>query len=183
LPEYRRSKKAGGTYFFTVVTHGRRPILTYPEVRQALREGISKVRQSMPFSIEAWVLLPDHLHTIWTLPERDAGYASRWAVIKSCVTKRCGNLFGHGENVNISRTNRQEGGIWQRRFWEHVIRDEPDFHRHLDYLHWNPVKHGYVKIPMDWPYSTIHRFVVQGFYPPNWGGGDVDEYPADNYGE
>ena len=183
MPEYRRSKKAGGTYFFTVVTHGRRPILTYPEVCQALREGISKVRQSMPFSIEAWVLLPDHLHTIRTLPERDAGYASRWAVIKSCVTKRCGNLFGHGENVNISRTNRQEGGIWQRRFWEHVIRDEPDFHRHLDYLHWNPVKHGYVKIPMDWPYSTIHRFVVQGFYPPNWGGGDVDEYPAVNYGE
>lgn len=183
MPEYRRIKKAGGTYFFTVVTHGRRPILTYPEVRQALREGISKVRQSMPFSIEAWVLLPDHLHTIWTLPERDAGYASRCAVIKSCVTKRCKNLFGPGEKVSISRSHRQEGGVCQRRFWEHVIRDEPDFHRHLDYLHWNPVKHGYVKTPMDWPYSTIHRFVAQGFYPPNWGGGGVDEYPADNFGE
>jgi putative transposase len=183
LPEYRRIKKAGGTYFFTVVTHGRRPILTYPEVRQALREGISKVRQARPFSIEAWVLLPDHLRAIWTLPEHDAGDASRWAVIKSCVTKRCGNLFGPGEKVNISRSRRQEGGVWQRRFWEHAIRDEPDFHRHLDYLHWNPVKHGYVKTPMAWPYSTIHRFVAQGFYPPNWGGGGVDEYHADDFGE
>jgi len=183
LPEYRRLKKAGGTYFFTVVTHGRRPILTCPEVRQALREGISKVRQSRPFSIEAWVLLPDHLHAIWTLPEHDAGYAARWAVIKSCVTKRCGNLIGPGEKANISRSHRQEGGVWQRRFWEHAIRDETDFHRHLDYLHWNPVKHGYVKTPMEWPYSTIHRFVAQGFYAPNWGGGGVEEYPGDNFGE
>jgi len=93
------------------------------------------------------------------------------------------NLFGSGEKINISRSHRREGGFWQRRFWEHDIRDEPDFHRHLYYLHWNPVKHGYVKIPMEWPYSTIHRFVAQGFYPPNWGGGDVDEYPADNFGE
>lgn len=183
MPEYRRIKKAGGTYFFTVVTRGRRPILTYPEVRQALREGISQVRQTMPFSIEAWVLLPDHLHAIWTLPEHDDRFAARWAVIKSCVTKRCGNLFGPGENVSISRSRRKEGGVWQRRFWEHIIRDEADFHRHLDYLHWNPVKHEYVKTPMDWPYSTIHRFVAQGFYPPNWGGGGVEEYLSDNFGE
>lgn len=165
------------------MTQGRRPILTCPEVRQAMREGISKVRQSMPFSIEAWVLLPDHLHTIWSLPENDAPYAARWAVIKSCVTKKCGNMSDPREHVNISRSHRQEGGVWQRRFWEHVIRDEPDFHRHLDYLHWNPVKHGYAKTPMDWPYSTIHRFVAQGFYLPNWGGGGADEYPADNFGE
>jgi REP element-mobilizing transposase RayT len=112
VPEYRRIKKAGGTYFFTVVTRGRRPILTSPEVRQALREGISQVRQTMPFSIEAWVLLPDHLHAIWTLPEHDDRFAARWAVIKSCVTKRCGNLFGPGENVSISRSRRQEGGVF-----------------------------------------------------------------------
>ena len=183
MPEYRRIKQAGGTYFFTVVTHGRRPILTYPEVRQALREGISQVRQTMPFSIEAWVLLPDHLHAIWTLPEHDDRFGARWAVIKSCVTKRCKNLFGPGENVNLSRSNRHEGGFWQRRFWEHIIRDEADFHRHLDYLHWNPVKHGYVKIPTDWPYSTVHRFVTQGFYPANWGGDSVEESPRDNFGE
>lgn len=183
MPEYRRIKKAGGTYFFTVVTYGRRPILTNPEVRQALRAGISKVRQSMPFSIDAWVLLPDHLHAIWTLPEHDSRYAARWAVIKSFVTKRCGNLFGSGENVKLSRSRRREGGLWQRRFWEHAIRDDRDFHRHLDYLHWNPVKHGYVKAPTDWPYSTIHRFAAQGVYPPNWGGGGADEYPTDNFGE
>jgi putative transposase len=183
LPEYRRIKKAGGTYFFTVATQGRRPILTSPEVRQALREGISRVRQTMPFSIEAWVLLPDHLHAIWTLPEHDDRIAARWAVIKSCVTKRCKNLLGPEENVSISRSRRKEAGVWQRRFWDHVIRDDLDFQRHLDYLHWNPVKHGYAKTPMDWPYSTIHRFVAQGFYPPNWGGEGVDESPADNFGE
>jgi putative transposase len=183
LPEYRRIKKAGGTYFFTVVTYARRPILTRPEVRQALREGISKVRQSMPFSIDAWVLLPDHLHTIWTLPENDAKYAARWAVIKSCVTKLCENIIDHRGNVDMSRSRRKEGCVWQRRFWDHVIRDESDFHRHLDYLHWNPVKHGYVKSPMDWPYSTLHRFVAQGLYPADWGGGDVEEYPTDNFGE
>jgi len=183
LPEYRRIKKAGGTYFFTVVTRGRRPILTSPEVRQALREGISQVRQTMPFSIEAWVLLPDHLHTIWTLPEHDDRIAARWAVIKSYVTKRCRHLFTTKENVSKSRSRRKEGSVWQRRFWEHVIRDDPDFHRHLDYLHWNPVKHGYAKTPMDWPYSTIHRFVAHGLYPPNWGCDCVEEYSADNFGE
>lgn len=166
-----------------MVTHGRRPILIYPEVRQALREGINKVRQSMPFTVEAWVLLPDHLHTIWTLPEHDDRYAARWAVIKSCVTKGCGRLFGSGEKVNISKSSRKEGGVWQRRFWEHVIRDEADFYRHLDYLHFNPVKHGYVKTPLDWPYSTLHRFVAQGLYPSDWGGGGADEYSADIFGE
>ena len=183
MPEYRRIKKAGGIYFFTVVTHGRRPILIYPEVRQALRDGISKVRQSMPFTIEAWVLLPDHLHAIWTLPGQDTRFATRWAVIKSYVTKNCGNLLDLGENVNISRSHRQEGGVWQRRFWDHIIRDEPDFHRHLDYLHWNPVKHGYVKRVIDWPYSTFHRFVAQGLYPPDWGGINEDETANINFGE
>jgi putative transposase len=183
VPEYRRIRRSGGTYFFTVVTHGRRPILIYPEVRHALREGINKVRQTMPFSIEAWVLLPDHLHTIWTLPEHDAKFGSRWAVIKNCVTKGCGKLLGSGERIKKSRHNRKEGGVWQRRFWEHVIRDEADFHRHLDYIHWNPVKHGYVKNPIDWPYSTLHRLVAQGLYPSNWGGGGADEHSADNFGE
>ena len=183
MPEYRRIKKTGGTYFFTVVTLGRRPILTYLEIRQALREGINKVRQTMPFSIDAWVLLPDHLHAIWTLPDNDDRYAARWAVIKSSVTKRCGRLFDPGKIISKSRSRRQEGGFWQRRFWEHVIRDEPDFHHHLDYLHWNPVKPGYVKTPMDWPYSTIHRFAAQGLYPPNWGGSDVGECSAIDFGE
>ena len=124
MPEYRRIKKGGGTYFFTVVTQGRSPILTSPEVRQALREGIFQVRQTMPFSIEAWVLLPDHLHTIWTLTENDDRYAARWALIKSYVTKSSKNLFGPGENFSKSRSRRKEGGVWHRRFWEHVICDD-----------------------------------------------------------
>jgi putative transposase len=157
--------------------------LTHLEVRQALRESIYKVRQTLPFRIDAWVLLPDHFHTIWTLPDDDARYAARWAVIKSGVTKKCRNLFGLGENTNISRSYRHEGDIWQRRFWELVIRDDQDFHRHLDYLHWNPVKHGYVKTPMDWPYSTFHRFVAQGLYPSNWGGGGMDNYSPEDFGE
>lgn len=183
MPEYRCVKRAGCTYFFTVVTQGRRPILTLPEIRQALRQGISKVQQTMPFKIEAWVLLPDHLHTIWTLPENGIRYAARWAVIKSFVTKSCGNMFAPVKNVNTSRKQRQEGSVWQRRFWEHLIRDDSDLHRHMDYLHWNPVKHEYVKSPMDWPYSTIHRFVAEGLYQPNWGGSAVAEYTADNFGE
>jgi putative transposase len=198
MPEYRRVIIEGGTYFFTVVTLYRQPILTQDEIRQALREGIQEVRQSMPFTIEAWVLLPDHLHTIWTLPEGDANYQARWAIIKRAVTKRFLSTVPDesqinmvrkthstypGNNLSASMQRRQEGGFWQRRLWEHAIRDEADFHRHLDYLHWNPVKHGYVKKPMDWPYSTLHRFVAQGLYPSDWGGGGADEYSPDNFGE
>jgi putative transposase len=152
-----------------VVAYERRAVLTAPEIRQALREGIFKVRQGLPFTIEAWVLLPDHLHAIWTLPENDYRNAARWAVIKSSVTKKCSNVVNSGNNINVSKKNRHEGSIWQRRFWEHIIIDDRDFHRHLDYLHWNPVKHGYVANAMDWPYSTSHRFVAQGLYPSNWG--------------
>ncbi len=197
MSEYRRLIIEGGTYFFTVVTQNRRPLLTSDEVRQALREGIQEVRLSLPFTIEAWVLLPDHMHTIWTLPDGDANYQARWAIIKRTVTKRCTGLLAKGKEdlvrkthptfvgneLNTSIQSRREGGLWQRRFWEHAIRDEADFHRHLDYIHWNPVKHGYVKNPMDWPYSTIHRFVAQGLYPSDWGGGGADEYSSDNFGE
>jgi putative transposase len=175
LPEYRRIRMAGGTFFFTVVTYGRRPMLTTPEVRQALREGIFKARQSMPFNIAAWVLLPDHLHAIWTLPENDHRNAARWAVIKSSVTKKCSNIFNSENNINFSRKNRHESGIWQRRFWEHVVIEDQDFHRHLDYIHWNPVKYGHAEKAMDWPYSTIHRFVAQGLYPADWGGGGIEK--------
>jgi putative transposase len=198
MPEYRRAIISGGTYFFTVVTQDRLPVLTCEEVRQALRDGIQEVRQSLPFIIEAWVLLPDHLHTIWTLPEGDANYQARWAIIKRIVTKRSIRKASDENPINMVRKThptlddnklsnsmqkRSEGGFWQRRFWEHSIRDEDDFHRHLDYIHWNPVKHGYVKNPMDWPYSTLHRFVTQGLYPPDWGGNGANKDSADNFGE
>jgi putative transposase len=183
MPEYRRIKIKGGTYFFTVVTFGRQPILINDHVRAALREGIQEVRQSMPFTIEAWVLLPDHLHAIWTLPENDANFASRWAVIKRTVSRRCGSLNENVASVKESHAKRGEGGIWQRRFWEHLIRDEVDLQRYLDYLHWNPVKHGYVKRAIDCPYSTFHRFVSQGLYSPDWGGINEDKMAKINFGE
>ncbi len=183
MPEYRRIKVKGGTYFFTVVTSGRQPILMDERVRAALREGIQEVRQSLPFSIEAWVLLPDHLHTIWKLPEDDDNFGSRWAVIKRKVSKRCGSLFEIEEKNCDSHSKRGESRLWQRRFWDHLIRDELDLHRHIDYIHWNPVKHGYVKRVIDWPYSTFHRFVNKGFYPADWGGVNEDEMPKVNFGE
>lgn len=181
-----------------MVTLNRRPLLLYPEVRLALREGIREVQQSLPFNLEAWVLLPDHLHTIWTLPEGDANYGSRWAIIKRAVTKCCPGLIAnlkekdlvrkthptHGEPpLSASRQQRQEGGFWQRRFWEHAIRDEADFHRHLDYLHFNPVKHGYVQNVADWPYSTFHRLVKKGIYFPNWGGTGCEDLEEGDFGE
>jgi putative transposase len=183
MPEYRRIKIKGGTYFFTVVTLGRQPILTEDSVRAALREGIQEVRQSMPFSIDAWVLLPDHLHTIWTLPKDDANFASRWAIIKRAVSKRCSFLAGNRGQVGNSRDKRSENPILQRRFWEHFIRDDVDLQRHFDYLHWNPVKHGYAKKVIDWPYSTFHRFVNKGLYPSDWGGINDEEVKDMGFGE
>jgi len=183
MPDYRRIIIKGGTYFFTVVTFGRQPILTHDHVRAALREAIQEVRQSLPFSIEAWVLLPDHLHTIWTLPEDDDNFGSRWAVIKRIVSKRCGFLEEISGSISNSRSKRGEGQIWQRRFWEHYIRDESDFERCFDYIHWNPMKHGYVQRIIDWPYSTFHRFVNDGIYPPDWGGIDEEKIKGVGFGE
>jgi putative transposase len=183
MPEYRRIRVKGGSYFFTVVTFGRRPCLIDDQVRAALRKGIQEVRQSLPFSIDAWILLPDHLHAIWTLPENDDNFGSRWAVIKRTVSCQCGYLAVNDEPINESPAKRGESGIWQRRFWDHLIRDELDFQRHLDYLHWNPVKHGYVKRVIDWPYSTFHRFVRQGLYPLDWGGVNEDDMAKITFGE
>jgi len=157
MPEYRRAKTKGATFFFTVVTNQRRPILTTEIVRKALRQGIQRARQTLPFKIEAWVLLPDHLHAIWTLPADDDNYSSRWAIIKRQVSKICLKQFNQLEKISNSREKRQESGIWQRRFWEHQIRNDEDFERHLDYLLWNPVKHGYVqKLRI----GLLHRFTV-----------------------
>jgi putative transposase len=183
MPEYRRAKTRGGTFFFTVVTHLRRPILTTEIVRKALRQGIQRARQTLPFKIEAWVLLPDHIHAIWTLPADDDNYSSRWAIIKRQVSKICLKKFNQLEKISNSRQKRQESGIWQRRFWEHQIRNDEDFERHLDYLHWNPVKHGNVQKVEDWPFSSFHRLVAQGIYPPDWGATEITEADSSKFGE
>lgn len=183
MPEYRRANTQGGTYFFTVNTCRRRPILTQASVRVALREGIMKARERFPFEIQAWVLLPEHLHGIWKLPAGDAEFAKRWGIIKRQVSRRCAAEFHHEEWLSDSRHKRGETSIWQRRYWEHCIRDEADFIRHVEYLHWNPVKHGLVKRVADWPYSTFHRYVAQGVYPADWGGDFGERGNENEFGE
>jgi putative transposase len=133
-----------------------------------LREAIHETRLTHPFSIDAWVPLREHLHCIWSLPHGDADYSIRWALIKRGFTKRAKEWLSTTE-PGRSRARHREAAIWQRRFWEHMIRDECDFAAHCDYIHYNPVKHELVSAPRDWPYSTFHRFVEQGTYPPDWG--------------
>lgn len=178
MPEYRRSDVAGGTYFFTLVTHQRKPLLLHPPVCAALREAIEYVRASRPFTVKAWVLLPDHLHCIWTLPAGEADFSKRWGVIKQRVSSRCRAQIV-AEGLSTSKQRRHEAGLWQRRYWEHSIRNEDDYRRHMDYIHWNPVKHGLVTQAGEWPYSTFHRHVRGGLYPADWGvaaGADEGSY-------
>ena len=181
MPQYLRTHIPGAAYFFTVITNRRQALLTDLRCRTALRHTINKVRSEMPFDIVAWVLMPDHLHTIWQLPQNDEDYSLRWALIKQNVTRECAEWLPRQE-VSASRNKRGEGGLWQRRFWEHRIRDAHDLSRHLDYIHYNPVKHGYVAKVADWPYSTFHRYVKTGAYPEDWGG-IASTYDDNDFGE
>jgi putative transposase len=169
MARYLRYFVPGGMYFFTVVTHERRPILTTELGRVCLRNALETIRASWPFEITAIVLLPDHLHTIWALPSGDDRYSFRWRRIKEEFTEAFLRGGGTEGIVSASRRKRKERGIWQRRYWEHTLDEECDFERHMDYLHYNPVKHGYVTCPCDWPYSSFHRLVKDGIYPANWG--------------
>jgi len=175
MPDYRRNRVAGGTYFFTLALADRRSDLLVQEVA-ALRASVSRARALYPFSIDAWVVLPEHLHAVWTLPEGDADFSTRWTLIKRGFSAR----IAKDESRSASRIAKGERGIWQRRFWEHTIRDEADFARHVDYVHFNPVKHGLVSNAKDWPFSSFRRAVARGIYPANWG--DEDEAVGE-YGE
>jgi putative transposase len=165
MTNYRRNFVPGGTYFFTVNLADRRLALLAAHITE-LRAAFRDVRSQHPFGLEAVVVLPDHLHCIWTLPEDDDAYGRRWRLIKSIFSR---SIPG-GERVSQSRAGKGERGIWQRRYWEHTIRDEADYARHMDYIHFNPVKHGYVTRVKDWPYSSFHRLVRLGIYPEDWGG-------------
>ncbi|NMM26325.1 MAG: transposase [Glaciimonas sp.] len=167
---YRRAQVPGGTYFFTVVTAGRQKILTNPDIRAALRAAIAKVRLMHPFIIDGWVLLPDHLHCIWTLPESDADFSTRWRLIKREVSVTCGMDYLKPELLSVRRVKKQCGTLWQHRFWEHWIRNDADYAAHMDYLHFNPVKHGLVDSVSDWPWSSFHRHVAHQVYAADWGG-------------
>jgi putative transposase len=170
MSRYRRASTTGSSYFFTVVAYRRQPILCSDPIRSALRTAIETVRVVRPFEIDAWVLLPDHLHCVWTLPEGDADFSNRWMKIKRAVSLACRDEFHREEWMTASKSKRRESTIWQRRFWEHLIRDEDDFARHVDYIHYNPVKHGHVQHATDWPYSTFHRFEREGVYARDWAG-------------
>ena len=170
MPRYRR-QFAGSTYFFTVVAYRRRPIFCDPVLRAALREAVRVVRLTRPFVVVAWVLMPDHMHCIWTLPTEDGDYSTRWARIKRDVSSACRDRLHVPRLLTGSGRERSESTIWQRRFWEHQIRDEYDMERHVDYIHFNPVKHGQVGRVCDWPYSTFHRYVREGIYASDWAGG------------
>lgn len=183
MPEYRRANTKGGTYFFTVNSNRRQKVLTDEDVRNALRGGIEKTRITLPFEVVAWVMLPDHLHCIWTLPEGDADFAKRWGMIKRHVSQCCAHRFKQEEGLSDSRRKRNESSLWQRRYWEHQIRDEIDLARHVDYIHWNPLKHGLVDNVSDWPYSTFHRYVDKGVYPKNWCGDASAAWSEAEFGE
>ena len=168
--KYRRVKVKGSIYFFTLVTHNRRPFLSYPDNVALLRQAFQYTMQRHPMKIDAFVLLPDHLHSIWTLPDDDYNFSMRWRLIKSYFTRHCPDKYAG--IVSASRRDKQERAFWQRRFWEHVIRDDKDFVNHIEYIHYNPVKHGLVDAPKDWEYSSFHRYVQAGLYDEMWGSGD-----------
>lgn len=161
---YRRADVASGTYFFTVNLANREGDLLTRHI-DVLREVMNKVKQAHPFVIEAMVVLPEHLHAIWRLPNDDVDFPMRWSLIKAGFSRRMDKT----ETIRTSRLAKRERGIWQRRYWEHCIRDEKDFERHVDYIHYNPVKHGYVSRAIDWPYSTFHKYVETGLLLSDWG--------------
>jgi putative transposase len=165
MTRYRRNFLSGGSFFFTINLADRRLQLLTEHI-DLLRAAFRYTRSRHSFALDAIVVLPEHLHAIWTLPDGDADFAVRWRLIKSTFSRK---LPG-GERISASRAERGERGIWQRRYWEHTLRDEDDLARHMDYVHFNPVKHGHVTRVRDWPFSSFHRLVKLGLYPPDWGG-------------
>ena len=175
MPDYLRQWPPGRTVFFTVnlLERGDNDLL----VRHvdALHEAVRRARADRPFAIVAWVVLPDHMHAIWTLPDDDSDYATRWDAIKA----RFSQSIPATEYRNPSRIARGERGNWQRRYWEHTIRDERDLANHIDYIHINPVKHGFVTRACDWPHSSIHRYIANGIGTSDW----AAEISDANFGE
>jgi putative transposase len=165
MSTYRRARVAGGSYFFTVTLEDRSSSLLVDRI-DALRQAFASTRVELPFRIDAVAVLPDHLHCIWTLPDGDSDYSSRWQRIKGRFSRAC----PAGEEISASRGRKRERGIWHRRYWEHTLRDDRDFGSHVDYIHYNPVKHGHAGRVLDWPHSSFHRFVREGILPCDWGG-------------
>ncbi len=168
MSNYRRAVRPGGTFFFTLVTHRRAPFLCEDVARGLLRRAIDDCRAVSPFEIDAFVLLPNHMHAMWTLPEGDADFSSRWMRIKRSFTLGWIAVGGAEEAISDARRTNRRRGVWQRRFWEHTIRDQADYERHLNYIHYNPIKHGLARCAHAWRWSSFHRLVSEGVYDPGW---------------
>src|SRR5262245_59185089 len=162
---YRRAKIEGGVFFFTVVLEDRTSDLLVRHVDR-LRRIYQTVQERHPFETVAICILPDHIHAVWSLQEGDANSSLRWSLIKSGIWR---GLVNVGLRTQ-SKIARRERGLWQRRYWEHAIRNDSDLARHVDYIHFNPVKHGYVTQVRDWPHSSFHRYVTRGILARDWGG-------------
>ena len=165
MSRYRRAQLKGGTYFFTVTLADRSSDLLVRHV-DLLWQVYGSVQRTKPFETVAVCILPDHLHAIWSLPPQDADYPSRWNLIKGGFSRRLPSATSRSS----SKITKREKGIWQRRYWEHAIRDDADLERHVDYIHFNPVKHGFVSRVGDWPHSSFHQQVSRGALPDDWGG-------------
>ena len=176
MPRYLRAHIEGGVFFFTVTLADRSSDVLVRQVDR-LRRVYASVQKRYPFETVAICVLPDHLHAIWSLPEGDADFPLCWNLIKAGFSR---GLAGNRPRT-ASKMNRRERGIWQRRYWEHAIRNDADLERHVDYIHFNPVKHGHVSKVCDWPHSSFHRYVAKGVLPEDWGG-EVRE-PSGNFGE
>jgi putative transposase len=169
---YRRAFIHGGSFFFTVVTESRLPLFADAQNVVILRDAFHWVQSKYPFTLAAAVILPDHLHCIWTLPPADSDFSTRWRLVKTWFTKHCDPAFRIERSPSGSL--RGEQSVWQHRYWEHALRDETDYRRHVEYIHYNPVKHGYVESPRDWEHTSFHRYVNEGLYPTEWGEGEMD---------
>jgi len=168
MPNYRRAFRPGGTFFLTLVTECRAPIFARKFARTLLHAAIEKCRFHHPFNLDAIVLLPDHFHILLTLPERDSNYSIRVSNMKSLFTRYFLTAGGEEQTRSASRLRQRARGVWQRRFWEHTVRDQLDLNNHLDYIHYNPVKHNYSRCPHEWPHSSFRRFVAEKRYDHNW---------------
>jgi REP-associated tyrosine transposase len=165
MSRYRRLKIEGGAFFYTLTLAERGSDLLVRHVER-LRRAYAEAEKRRPFETLAICILPDHIHALWQLPEGDTDYAARWSLIKSGFSRG----LPAAKTRSASKIAKREKGIWQRRYWEHAIRDDADFERHVNYIHYNPVKHGLVTRVADWPYSSFHRYVAQGILPADWAG-------------
>jgi len=165
MTEYRRTYIPGATWFFTVNLALREGNQLLVDHIDDLRHAFRYIKEKHTFRLDAVVVLPDHLHCLWTLPAGDTNFSMRWNLLKGHFSR----AIGKGEQISRSRQKRRERGVWQRRFWEHLVRDQDDFNLHVDYIHWNPVKHGWVERVADWPHSSFHEYTARGVYPEDWG--------------